>query len=46
MRWPWKQEARLIEPRPMVNPRIQELQTAREVLREVFGAKPGENGSQ
>ena len=40
MRWPW-QKARPIEPRPMVS-RAMELQTAKEILAEVFGARPGE----
>jgi hypothetical protein len=41
MRWPWGREARPIEPRPMVG-RAQELETAKEILAEVFGARPGE----
>ena len=40
MRWPWRQ-ARSVEPRPMVG-RAQELETAKEILAEVFGARPGE----
>jgi hypothetical protein len=39
MRWPW-QKARLVEPRPMVG-RAQELETAKEILAEVFHARPG-----
>jgi hypothetical protein len=35
-------EARLIEPRPAINPKIIELQTAKEILAEVFDARPGE----
>jgi hypothetical protein len=42
MRWPWRQRrAKPIEPRPMVS-RAMELQTAKEILAEVFGARPGE----
>jgi hypothetical protein len=41
MRWPWKRW-RAIEPRPMVSIRAMELQTAKEILEEVFGARPGE----
>jgi hypothetical protein len=43
MRWPWRRQARArpIEPRPMVS-RAMELQTAKEILAEVFGARPGE----
>ena len=42
MRWPWKQQARPVEPRPMVNIRAMELETAKEILAEVFHARPGE----
>lgn len=41
MRWPWKQQAKPIEPRPMVS-RAMELETAKEILAEVFHARPGE----
>ena len=40
MRWPWKR-ARPIEPRPMVS-KAMELETAKEILVEVFHARPGE----
>ena len=42
MRWPrWLRRA--IEPRPpMVNIRVMELETAKEILAEVFHARPGE----
>ena len=42
MRWPWIRDARLIEPRPVINPTVLELQTAKEILAEVFHARPGE----
>jgi hypothetical protein len=42
MRWPWWQQARPIEPRRAVNIRAQELETAKEILAEVFHARPGE----
>jgi hypothetical protein len=44
MRWPWRRQAqaRPVEPRPMVSTRTMELQTAKEILAEVFGARPGE----
>jgi len=42
MRWPWRRQAKPIEPRPMVSIRAQELETAKEILAEVFGARPGE----
>ena len=41
MRWPWRQR-RAIEPRPMISTRAMELETAKEILAEVFGARPGE----
>jgi hypothetical protein len=37
---PWKREARPLEPRPMVNPRLLELETAKQILEEVFHARP------
>ncbi|MCX6673111.1 MAG: hypothetical protein NTY37_04960 [Methanothrix sp.] len=40
MRWPWRLR-RAIEPRPMVS-RAMELETAKEILAEVFHARPGE----
>ena len=40
MRWPWKREARLIEPREGVSTRVLELETAKEILAEVFHAQP------
>jgi hypothetical protein len=42
MRWPWRLKAKPIEPRPMVSIRAMELQTAKEILAEVFCARPGE----
>ncbi len=41
MRWPWRL-ARPVESRPMVSIRAMELQTAKEILAEAFGARPGE----
>jgi hypothetical protein len=41
MRWPWKRQAKPIEPRPMVS-RAVELQTAKEILAEVFHARPAD----
>jgi hypothetical protein len=40
MRWSWGQR-RAIEPRPVVS-RAMELEAAKEILAEVFGARPGE----
>jgi hypothetical protein len=41
MSWPWRRQARPVEPRPMVGGAM-ELQTAKEILAEVFHARPGE----
>ena len=35
VRWPWRREARPVQPRPMVS-RAMELKTAKEILVEVF----------
>jgi hypothetical protein len=40
MKWPWKREARLIEPRRPINSKVLELQTAKEILAEVFHTRP------
>jgi hypothetical protein len=40
MRWPWRQQE-AIGPRPVAN-RALELQTAKEILAEVFHTRPGE----
>ena len=42
MRLPWRKKARLIEPSPMVALNVQELKTAKEILAEVFHARPAE----
>jgi hypothetical protein len=42
MRWPWRRGAELCEPRLAVDLKVIELQTAKEILAEVFGARPGE----
>jgi hypothetical protein len=42
MRWPWRQQARPIEPIRAVSIRALELETAKEILAEVFHARPGE----
>jgi hypothetical protein len=42
MRWPWRQRAKPIEPRQAVSIRVLELETAKEILAEVFHARPGE----
>ena len=39
---PWKREARPLEPRPMVNPRLMELQTDKQILEEIFHARPSD----
>jgi hypothetical protein len=42
MRWLWRREARLIESRQMIGPKVLELQTAKEILAEVFHARPAD----
>ena len=42
IRWPRRVEARPLEPKIRVNPRLLELQTAKEILAEIFHARPGE----
>ena len=42
MRLFWRREARLIEPKPMVGLNFQELQTAKEILAEVFHTRPAD----
>jgi hypothetical protein len=42
MRWPWRQDAKPIEPRMAADLKVLELQTAKEILAEVFDARPGE----
>ena len=42
MRWLWKREARLIEPRRAANTKVLELETAKEILAEVFRAQPAD----
>ncbi len=39
---PWKREARPLEPRLMVNPRLLELETAKQILEEIFHARPSD----
>ncbi len=40
MRWPWRRRGE-IEPKPVAS-RAMELETAKEILAEVFHARPGE----
>ena len=42
MRLPWNRDARLIEPRWPVCIKVLELETAKEILAEVFHARPNE----
>jgi hypothetical protein len=42
MRWPWWRRQRHCGQRPVVNPRCLELETAKEILAEVFGARPSD----
>jgi len=42
MRWPWWRRQRPSAPKPVVNPRLLALETAKEILAEVFGARPSD----
>ena len=42
MIWPWWHRRRPGAPKPAVNPRRQELETAKEILAEVFGDRPSD----
>lgn len=42
MRWPWRRQARKVDPKQAVSIRAQELETAKEILVEVFHARPSE----
>ena len=42
MRWLWRRQARKVDPRPAVSIRAQELQTAKEILAEIFHARLSE----
>ena len=42
MRWPWQKEARPFEPRRRVNTKVLELETAKEILAEIFHARPAD----
>jgi hypothetical protein len=36
IKWSWRREARTFEPRRMINPKLMELETAKEILEEIF----------
>jgi|WetSurSiteA1Bulk_404760.scaffolds.fasta_scaffold54715_2 hypothetical protein len=40
--WPRRREPRPLEPKIRVNPRLLELQTTKDILGEIFHARPGE----
>ena len=42
MRWPWWHRQRPSAQRPAVNPRRQELETAKEILALIFGVRSDE----
>ncbi len=42
MRWPWRHEAGNIGPACTVNPRRAELETAKEILAEIFHTRPAD----
>jgi hypothetical protein len=42
MRFSWGKDAKTVEPRKVVNAKALELETAKEILTEVFHARPSE----
>ena len=40
MMWPWKREAKRIEPRRAASTKVLELNTAKEILAEIFHIRP------
>jgi hypothetical protein len=40
MMWPWKRETKQIEPRRAANTKVLELNTAKEILAEIFHIRP------
>ena len=40
MMWPWKRETKQIEPRRAANTSVLELETAKEILAEIFHIRP------
>ena len=39
IKWSWRREARPLEPRLVINPRLLELETAKQILEEIFHAR-------
>ncbi|MHB8117990.1 MAG: hypothetical protein ACYDHX_04580 [Methanothrix sp.] len=42
MKWPWKRRAELCEPRIRANSKLMELETAKEILAEIFLIQPAD----
>ena len=42
IKWSWKREFRTFEPRQKINPRLIELETAKQILEEIFHARPSD----
>ena len=42
IRWPRRRDARPLEPKLTVNPRLLELQTTKQILEEIFHARPSD----
>ena len=42
MKLPWKRVASQLKPRPNVNPRLIELEIAKQILEEIFHARPSD----
>jgi len=42
MKWTWRREVRPLEPRRIINPALLVLETAKQILEEIFHALPYE----
>ena len=42
IKWSWIKEARAVKPRRTINPRLMELETAKQILEEIFHARPSD----
>jgi hypothetical protein len=42
MKWPWRRKEKLCESRIRTNSKLMELETAKEILAEIFHTRPGE----
>jgi hypothetical protein len=42
MKWPWRRKVRLCGPRIRTNSKLMELETAKEILAEIFHSRPAD----